>query len=604
MFQSFTEKSTPEQGPPRLAALRGAMKSARLDGWLVPRADVHQGEYVAPGDERLAWLTGFTGSAGFAAITAQQAGVFVDGRYRTQVRGQTDSSAFQPVDWPETKLADWLKDALPDGSKVGFDPWLHTVKEMEELAHALEGSNIQCAPETNLIDTIWPDRPAPPNGAITAYPDDLAGKTSAEKRAELAETLRKAGHRAAILTLPDSIAWLLNIRGTDIPRNPIPHAFAILHDDARVELYVNPAKLDSLPANCISDGVSAHPDTGFSAALTLLLTPVRIDPASIPVAVAQALDEAGIKAAHAPDPCILPKACKTEAEIAATRHAHLRDGAAVCQTLAWLEAQTPGTITEIDVVKQLEEARRATGKLLDISFDTIAGGGPNGALAHYRVSEASNRTLQDGDLLVLDGGGQYLDGTTDITRTLPIGVPTDDARAAFTRVLQGMIAISRLRFPKGLAGRDIDAIARYPLWLADQDYAHGTGHGVGVYLCVHEGPQRISRASETALGSGMILSNEPGYYREGHFGIRIENLLVVQPATPLPGSDKADSATNRLAFETLNFVPIDRRLIDRDALSQPEIDWLDSYHAQCRDKIAPRLTGAAAEWLEKATAPL
>ncbi len=575
-----------------------------MDGWLVPRSDAHQGEYVAPGDERLAWLTGFTGSAGFAAVTATQAGVFVDGRYRTQVRSQTDAAAYQPVDWPETKLAHWLRKALPDGGKVGFDPWLHTVKEMADLAKALGGSGIQAVPHANLIDTIWPDRPAPPTGAITPYPDTLAGRSSADKRAALAADLRDAGHRAAILTLPDSIAWLLNIRGADIPRNPVPHAFAILHDDARVELYVHPAKLDALPKNCTTGGVSAHPDTGFSAALTLLLSPARIDPASIPVAVENTLNEAGITAAHAADPCILPKACKTEAEIAATRAAHLRDGAAVCETLAWLSAQAPGTITEIDVVTQLEEARRATGELLDISFDTIAGSGPNGALAHYRVSETSNRTLVEGDLLVLDGGGQYLDGTTDNTRTLAVGTPGTAERAAFTRVLQGMIGISRLRFPRGIAGRDIDAIARYPLWLADQDYAHGTGHGVGVYLCVHEGPQRISRASDTALQPGMILSNEPGYYREGHFGIRIENLLVVQPAAPLPGSAKADSAAGRLAFETLNFVPIDRSLIDRAMLAGPEIEWLNAYHADCRVKMAPLLGPDATAWLDQATTPL
>ncbi|MEI4261649.1 aminopeptidase P family protein [Roseovarius sp. D0-M9] len=604
MFQSFENKSSPEQGPPRLAALREAMAAAQVDGWLVPRADVHQGEYVAPGDERLAWLTGFTGSAGFAAITQDKAGVFVDGRYRTQVRSQTDTGAFQPVDWPETKLAQWLRAALPDGGRVGFDPWLHTLKEMDDLARALSGTGIECVPHANLIDSIWPDRPAPPLGKITTYPDDLAGKTSAEKRAELAERLKAQGHRAAVLTLPDSIAWLLNIRGADIPRNPIPHAFAILHDDTRVELYVHPDKLDALPANCTKDGVSAHADTGFTAALTILLSPVRIDPASIPVAVVETLRQTGIDAAHEVDPCILPKACKTEAEIAATRAAHLRDGAAVCEALSWLDAQAPGTITEMDVVTRLEEARRATGKLLDISFDTIAGGGPNGALAHYRVSETSNRTLQEGDLLVLDGGGQYLDGTTDITRTLPIGTPGTDERAAFTRVLQGMIAISRLRFPKGLAGRDMDALARYPLWLADQDYAHGTGHGVGVYLCVHEGPQRISRASETPLQPGMILSNEPGYYREGHFGIRIENLLVVQHAAPLPGSDPADSAAGRLAFETLNFVPIDRRLIDVAMLAQPEIDWINAYHAQCREKISPLLGPDASEWLDRAAAPL
>lgn len=595
MFQSFTEKARPEQGPPRLADLHAAMTGADLDGWLVPRADVHQGEYVAPGDERLAWLTGFTGSAGFAAITASRAGVFVDGRYRSQARVQTDAGAFQPIDWPETKLAEWLRKALPEGGKLGFDPWLHTHKEIADLTAALEGSNIAPVPHDNLIDAVWQDRPAPPTGAITAYPDDLAGKTSGEKRAELAKMLREAGHRAAILTLPDSIAWLLNIRGADIPRNPIPHAFAILHDDARVELYTNPAKLDDLPPNCTTDGVSAHPDTGFVAALTILLRPVRVDPASIPVAVVTALEEAGITPVFAADPCILPKACKTEGEIAATREAHLRDGAALCEFLTWYDDQTPGTITEIDVVTRLEQARRDTGKLLDISFETIAGAGPHGALPHYRVSDASNRTLADGDLLVLDGGGQYLDGTTDITRTLPMGSIGEDERAAFTRVLQGMIAISRLRFPRGLAGRDIDAIARYPLWLADQDYTHGTGHGVGVYMCVHEGPQRISRASEVPFAPGMIVSNEPGYYREGHFGIRIENLIVVQ---------NADGAEGRLSFETLNFVPIDRRLIDPAMMSAAEIDWLDAYHAECRAKIAPRLGKAAAAWLERATQPI
>ncbi len=595
MFQSFTDKARPEQGPPRLADLRAAMEGAELDGWLVPRADVHQGEYVAPGDERLAWLTGFAGSAGFAAITARQAGVFVDGRYRSQVRVQTDADAFQPVDWPETKLADWLREALPEGGRLGFDPWLHTHKEIEDLTEALEGSNIAPVPHDNLIDAIWQNRPAPPSGAITAYPAELAGRTSAEKRADLAEALRAAGHRAAVLTLPDSIAWLLNIRGSDIPRNPIPHAFAVLHEDARVELYTHPGKLESLPDNCITDGVSAHPDTGFVAALTLLLSPVRVDPNSVPVAVIATLEEAGIATAFAADPCILPKARKTAGEIAATREAHLRDGAAVCEFLAWYDEQAPGTITEIDVVKRLEQARRDTGKLLDISFETIAGAGPHGALPHYRVSETSNRTLEDGDLLVLDGGGQYLDGTTDITRTLRMGKVGDEERAAFTRVLQGMIAISRLHFPEGIAGRDIDAIARYPLWLAGQDYAHGTGHGVGVYMCVHEGPQRISRASDVKLAPGMILSNEPGYYREGHFGIRIENLIVVQ---------QAGGAEGWLDFETLNFVPIDRRLIDKAMMCAPEVEWLNAYHAACREKIAPRLGPKAAEWLERATQPL
>ena len=600
MFQTFQDKANPEHGPARLAALREAMAAAGLDGYLVPRADVHQGEYVAPGDERLAWLTGFTGSAGFAAITAARAGVFVDGRYREQVRVQTDDTAYQPVDWPETKLADWLKDALPEGGRVGYDTWLHTPSEIDSLTEALAGSGIVLSASANLVDAIWTDRPGPPMGAISAYPDDLAGETSAAKRARLAEALRADGARAAVLTLPDSIAWLLNIRGADIPRNPVAHAFAILHDDGRTQLFVNAAKLGALPEGCRSGGVTALPDTDLPAALAQLTGPVRLDKSSVPMAIVNLLSESGVAHVYGAEPCTLPKARKNAAQLDATRAAHLRDAAAVCEALAWLDAQAPGTVTEIDVVTQLEECRRATGALLDISFDTIAGSGPNGALAHYRVSEASNRTLEDGDLLVLDSGGQYLDGTTDITRTVPIGDPGADERAAFTRVLQGMIAISRLRWPAGLAGRDLDAIARYPLWLADQDYAHGTGHGIGVYLCVHEGPQRISRISEVPLEPGMIVSNEPGYYRAGAFGIRIENILVVTQAERLEGGD----IDGKLCFETLNYVPIDRRLIDVDRLSGEERDWLDDYHELCAERIGPLVEGDVAHWLKSATRPL
>ena len=403
-----------------------------------------------------------------------------------------------------------------------------------------------------------------------------------------------------MLTATDSIAWLLNIRGSDIPRNPVPHAFAILHDSALVTLFADAGKIDAAVRAHLGDAVVLRPPNAFGPALRTLAGPVRLDKSSIPLMVAHELEEAGIEIAWGRDPCVLPKARKSAAEIAATRRAHLRDGAALCRFLAWFDAQTPGTLTEIDVVTRLEEARRATGQLRDISFDTIAGAGPHGALAHYRVTENSNRLLQAGDLLVLDSGGQYLDGTTDITRTLPVGEIGEEERAAFTRVLQGMIAISRLRWPRGLAGRDLDAIARYPLWLNDQDYAHGTGHGVGVYLCVHEGPQRLSRVSEVAFEPGMIISNEPGYYREGAFGIRIENLLVVSEAEPLPGGDAGD----RLAFETLSFVPIDRRLIVPEMLTEAERAWLDAYHATCRARIGPELSGESREWLDAATAPL
>ncbi|WP_297769528.1 aminopeptidase P family protein [uncultured Roseovarius sp.] len=597
MFQSFTESARPDQGPHRLEALRREMADAGLAGWLVPRADAHQGEYVAECDNRLAWLTGFTGSAGFCAVLADIAGLFVDGRYRVQAQEQVDTAHFTPIDWPGTRLGDWLIQNLPQGGTVGFDPWHYTPDQIESLTDSLAGYPIRLQAHGNLVDAAWPDRPVPPQGPITVWPETLAGTGHAEKRATLARTLRDAGQRAAVITLCDSIAWLLNIRGSDIPRNPVPQGFAILHDDGRVALFTDPAKLDPAVLSHLGEEVVVKPLTGFEPALSTLSGPVRFDPASVPMRVIEVLDAAEVPHVRGDDPCSLPKARKTAAEIAATRAAHLRDGAAVCEFLAWFDEQAPDTITEIDVVTKLEMCRAATEQLLDISFDTIAGSGPNGALPHYRVSETSNRTLSAGDLLVLDSGGQYIDGTTDITRTLPVGSPGSDERAAFTRVLQGMIAISRLRFPRGLAGRDLDAIARYPLWLADQDYAHGTGHGVGVHLCVHEGPQRLSRTSHVALEPGMILSNEPGYYREGAFGIRIENLVVVTAAKAVTGGDGA----THLEFETLTYAPIDTRLIVTEMLSPLERDWLNAYHNACNEKIGPLLSAPARRWLDKVT---
>lgn len=600
MFQSFDDTASPDQGPSRLALLRDAIAAEGLSGFLVPRADAHQGEYVADCDNRLAWLTGFTGSAGFCAVLAERAGVFVDGRYRTQVRAQVDGAHFTPVDWPEVKLTDWLKRHLPNGGVIGFDPWLYTPTQIEAAEKELSGTAISLKPTRNLIDRVWADQPEPPCGAIRVYPEDLAGESHSDKRRRVAAALRNAGHTCAVITLPDSIAWLLNIRGSDIPRNPVPHAFAVLHSDAHLTLYVEAGKLDEAVRKHLGEDVTIRPPSAFAPGLRSLGGPVRLDKGSVPVWVASQLDEANVSHVWGDDPCILPKACKSRAEIAATREAHLRDGAAVCAFLAWFDDQPPGTLTEIDVVTELEACRRATGKLLDISFDTIAGSGPNGALAHYRVTRKTNRVLTDGDLLVLDSGGQYLDGTTDITRTLPVGQPGPDERAAFTRVLQGMIAMSRTRWPRGLSGRDLDAIARHPLWLADQDYGHGTGHGVGVHLCVHEGPQRLSKSGEVTLEPGMILSNEPGYYREGAFGIRIENLLVVTEAQTLPGGD----ASGKLCFETLSFVPIDRRLIVLEMLTGPERDWLNAYHAECWEKIGPRMSGPAELWLRQATDPL
>lgn len=600
MFQTFDEKADGARGPERVAALRAAMTQAGLDGYLVPRADVHQGEYVAPCDERLAWLTGFTGSAGFAAILPDVAGVFVDGRYRLQVRDQV-AADFTPVDWPEVQLGDWLADHLPEGAVVGYDAWLHTLDEAAKLRKRLDKAGVTLRAVANMIDPLWQDRPAPPAAPFFAYPIENAGESSAAKRARLGRDLTEAGHAAAAITLPDSIAWLLNIRGNDIEKNPVPQAFAILHADGTVALFARPGKADALAAH-LGPEVRLHPVEDFTDELVKVAGTVRLDPHSAPQALAEALDAAGVTYAQADDPCRLPKARKNPTEIAGTREAHLRDGAAMCRFLAWMDAEAPkGGLTEIDVVTALEGFRRDTNALRDISFDTICGTGPNGAIMHYRVTESTNRALKPGELVVVDSGGQYIDGTTDITRTVGVGPVGAEEKTCYTRVLQGMIAISRARFPKGVGGAHLDALARYPLWTAGMDFDHGTGHGVGVYLCVHEGPQRLSRTSDIPFEPGMILSNEPGYYRNGAFGIRIENLVVVQPGAALPGGDPQRAL---LSFETLTYVPLDRALIVTEMLSVAERDWIDGYHADTLAHIGPRLDGDTLSWLERACAPI
>ena len=596
MFQSFEVTSRPEQGPPRLAALRTELKSEGLDGFLVPRADAHQGEYVAPHDERLSWLTGFTGSAGFCAALMDVAGVFIDGRYRTQVKAQV-ADVYTPVAWPEVSLAEWLRAELPNGGIVGFDPWLHAVGQIEQLEAALTGSGIEMRRCANLVDQIWEDQPAPPMFPAKVHPLEFAGESHADKCARLAEELCKKGEAAAVITLPDSLCWLLNIRGADIARNPVVHGFVVLHGSGAVDLFVAPQKVADL-ADHLGDGITVHEPDALLEYLETLEGPIRLDKTTAPVAVADAV---GDRASWGDDPCALPKACKNEAEVAGSAAAHLRDGAALVELLAWLDAQTPGSVTETQVVAQLEACRRRDNALQDISFETIAGTGPNGAIMHYRVTEETDSTLEEGHLLVLDSGGQYLDGTTDITRTIPIGAAPLEAKQAFTRVLAGMIAMSRLRWPLGLAGRDIEAIGRLPLWMAGQDFDHGLGHGVGAYLSVHEGPQRLSKVSTVPLMPGMILSNEPGYYREGAFGIRLENLLVVRPAPDLPGGD---AHREMLHWETLSFAPIDTRLIIADMLDSAARDWLNAYHRDVAEKIGPRLSPEAKLWLDAATAPI
>ncbi|MCP5088847.1 MAG: aminopeptidase P family protein [Rhodobacteraceae bacterium] len=601
MFQTFKATTTPDTGAPRLAALRALLRERGLDGFLVPRADAHQGEYVIGRDQRLAWLTGFTGSAGFCIALAEVAGVFIDGRYRLQVRDQVDQTAFTPVNWPETKPGDWLQEQLSAGGVVGYDPWLHTKDEIETLEKSLGNSGISLRQCTNLVDEIWQDQPGPPSDLMVPYPTELAGKGHSQKQLELGETLSKKGHNAAVLTQLDSIAWLLNTRGTDLGQTPVALAFAIAMADGTVRLFLDAAKMDANLREHLGNSVEASSTDQFGPALDTLEGVVAVDPKTAPIWVGNRLSAAGVETADSPDPTALPKACKNAAEIAGTTEAHLRDGAAVAEFLAWLDAQgsTPG-LSEIDVVKRLETFRNATGELRNISFDTICGSGPNGAIVHYRVTEDTNRQIESGDVLLVDSGAQYLDGTTDITRTMAIGTPAPEAVYAFTLVLKGMIAISRQRFPKGLTGRDLDPLARAALWRAGLDFNHGTGHGVGVYLSVHEGPQRLSRLSDVPLRAGMILSNEPGYYREGAFGIRLENLIIVESAPDIAGADNREM----LQFRTLTWAPLDRRMIDITLLSTGEQDWLNNYHDQVVEKISPRCTPETQNWLVQACAPM
>jgi Xaa-Pro aminopeptidase len=594
MFQTFEASSTPEQGHARLDALRTTLQSADVVGFLVPRADVHQGEYVAPRDARLAWLTGFTGSAGFCAVLPHIAGVFIDGRYRLQVRDQV-ANVFTPVHWPEVQLADWLKEQLPQGGAVGFDPWLHTVAEIKTLRDGLRDTQITLTPIANTVDQIWTDQPAAPTAPFTAHPLAVSGEDHASKRTRLAKGLKAD---TCIITLPDSIAWLLNIRGTDIERNPVPHAFAILDGEGKVTLFARAGKADAI-VDHLGSQIDVQDWDAFDGYLSGLSGSVQIDPKSCPYEVKRLLKTSNC--VEADDPCVLPKARKNDVEIQGSRDAHKRDAVAMVRFLAWLDHEAPkGALTEIDVVTSLEGFRRETNALRDISFETISGAGPNGAIVHYRVSNDTNRAVKSGELLLVDSGGQYQDGTTDITRTMIVGDPSDDQRACYTRVLRGMIAVSMARFPTGVAGAHLDVLARTPLWQAGQDYDHGTGHGVGSYLSVHEGPHGISRRSNVPLEPGMIVSNEPGYYREGAFGIRIENLIVVHKAPSINGGDDREM----LSFETLTYVPFDRRLIVKSELTATERDWIDQYHADTLRLVANHVDGNTMDWLNAACAPL
>ena len=591
----------------RLAALREQLKADQLDGFVVPLTDEHMSEYVGSYAQRLAWLTGFEGSAGSAVVLPQEAAIFVDGRYTVQVRQQVSADHWSYQSVPETSIADWLKEHAPDGARIGYDPWLHSRDWVTRATEALKAKGATLVPvKRNPIDAVWADRPEASTERLIVHPDRLAGKSSAEKRHAIADWLVKQGADAAVLAALDSIAWTFNVRGKDVSRTPVALAYALVHADGTADLYVAGEKLDADVRKHLGNGVRIHERADFEMALQDLKDQrVVVDPERSVAAIFDALDKAGATIVQSRDPTVLPRAIKNSVEIAGQQAAQARDGAAIARFLHWVEDEAPkGDLDELKASDRLEALRREAAELRDLSFDTISGAGPNGAIVHYRASEGTNRPLAMNSIYLVDSGGQYEDGTTDITRTVVIGEPTTEMRDRFTRVLKGHIALATAVFPKGTRGSQLDSFARRPLWDAGLDYAHGTGHGVGSFLSVHEGPQRIAPMGSSQSGgdeplqAGMILSNEPGYYKTGEFGIRIENLvLVVERA--ITGAEK-----EMLGFETLTFAPIERRLVVRDMLSLAELNWLNAYHAQVLATIGPRVSGGDRAWLEAACAPI
>ncbi len=604
MYQNFEEASVGPASGERVKALQRELKARKLRGFLVPHSDEHQSEFLPPAAERLAWLTGFTGSAGVAVVLEKAAALFVDGRYTLQARAQTDPETFEVLKTPEAKPSAWIVGKLPKGAAVGYDPALHTIKEIQRLTETLAKSGIKLEPvESNPIDAMWGERPKASAMPIALHPLELAGKAAPEKIAEVQEQLKADKADAVLLTLLDSIAWLFNIRGGDIKHTPVALAFAVVPATGRPTLYIDPAKL----AANVRRRLEEYTEVAETAALEERLKALgrararlRLDPETTPIRFARAFEAEGGKFVTGDDPCIAAKAIKNEAEIAGTRAAHLRDGVAMTRFLAWLdEVGASGKIDEVAAALKLEGFRRESGQLKDISFDTISAFGPNGAVVHYRPTYASKETLKSGSLYLIDSGGQYLDGTTDVTRTVAIGAPTPEMKRHYGLVLKAHIALATARFPKGTRGQDLDPFARRPLWEAGLDFDHGTGHGVGSYLAVHEGPQRISRLGTCELEPGMILSNEPGVYFEGRYGIRLENLVLVTPLEAMPGGVR-----EMMGFETLTLVPFDRRLIDPKQLLPWELAWLNAYHARVRREIEPVMLSDDRAWLRHATAPI
>ena len=591
----------------RLAALRDELARRRLDGFVVPLTDEHMSEYVGAYAQRLAWLTGFQGSAGSAVVLPAAAAIFTDGRYTLQVREQVSPDQWQYQSVPETSIAKWLEAHAPAGARIGYDPWLHTKGWVEAATTALAAKGAELvAVETNPIDAIWPDHPLPSDARLIVQPDDLAGRSSADKRQEIADALAKSGTDAAVVSALDSIAWTFNVRGADVDRTPVALAYALVHADGTADLFVDEAKVGDDVRRHLGNGVRVAPRAAFAPALVALAgKTVSVDPERAVAAIFAALEGAGATLRSERDPTVLAKAIKNDAEQSGHRAAQARDGAALCRFLHWLSIEAPkGGVTELSAATRLQAFREESPLLRDLSFDAISAAGPHAAIPHYHVDEASDLPLLMDGIYLIDSGGQYQDGTTDVTRTVIVGTPTAEMQDRFTRVLQGHIALDTARFPDGTRGTQLDSFARRPLWEAGLDYAHGTGHGIGSYLSVHEGPQRISPAGSSQAGgdeplrAGMMLSNEPGYYKAGDYGIRIENLVLVV-RVDMPGAEKA-----MLGFETLTFAPIDRRLIEPALLTSGERAWLDLYHAKVWEVIGPLLEGEAKAWLEAETLPL
>ncbi|RDV04983.1 aminopeptidase P family protein [Undibacter mobilis] len=601
-FQTFDDASEGALCAGRVAALRADLKRRGLTGLLMPRADRQQNEYLPASEERLAWLTGFTGSAGAAIVLADKAALFVDGRYTLQVQSQTDTAVFTIEHLVDNPPPVWLEQNIKAGDRIGYDPWLHTADNAERFARACAKAGAALVPlDDNPIDALWADRPAPPSAAVTLRPLTLAGESTSDKLARIKDELTKLRVDALIVSDPQNVDWTFNIRGSDVAHTPLALGFAAIPRDGRPRLYVDPGKLSNEVRHALEEHADVHATDDLARDLAGYKgQSVLLDQGSAADALTRIVSDHGGQPTRTADPITLMKAVKNNAEIAGTRAAHLRDGAAMTRFLCWLDHEMPsGKLTEIDAVKALESFRRDTGLLKDVSFPSISGAGPNGAIVHYRVTSATNRVIGKDEMFLIDSGAQYEDGTTDITRTVINGVPTDDMRDRFTRVLKGHIAIAEAVFPMGTTGAQLDPLARVALWQAGIDFDHGTGHGVGSYLSVHEGPARISKLGHVPLKRGMILSNEPGYYKTGAYGIRIENLVLVIAA---PSPDGAEKPLN--AFETLSFAPIDRRLIDPRLLTAQELHWLNNYHARVREAVTPLVDPATQSWLEQATRPL